>query len=58
MSVQQITAKEKTKRLLGANLFLSAKNSRPSELLLFRLIKSYSIGYEYAKTRFFTQFMY
>jgi hypothetical protein len=52
MSVQQITAKEKTKRLLGTNLFLSAKNSRPSELLLFRLIKSYSIGYEYAKTRF------
>jgi hypothetical protein len=49
MSVQQITKKEKTKRLLGTNLFLSSKNSRSSELLSFNARKSYSIGCRHNK---------
>lgn|GEM_PF-4732041 len=53
MSVQQITTKEKTKRLLGTNLFLSPKNDRLSELLLFTAIKSYSIDDKYDQARFF-----
>lgn len=53
MSVQQITTKEKTKRLLGTNLFLPPKNDRLSELLLFTAIKSYSIEHKYDQARFF-----